>query len=289
MNITIPINHIFIEKCKKFLDTISWIPVVGIIASILAIIATISSYLHGTIAAYGDAESHLNIAKRVVSGLTPGGAQLGGIWLPLPHMLMLPFVYFDFLWRTGLAGSIVSGICFVISSIFLYKLTQLLTQNKLASLASFLIFAVNPNVLYMQSTPMTEFTLITFFILSSYYFIKYINSDKDYVALIVSAFFGFCATLSRYDGWFLVLMEAGIIGLLYIRDKKLWKRMQGRVILFGTLAFFGVFLWFLWDFLILGDPLYFTHSQFSAKSQQQAWLKLHELPGYKNIFESLLY
>src|SRR4051812_47166267 len=74
--------------------------VLSIIASVLA---TWYSYAHGIIVAYGDAESHLNIAKRVVDSLTPGFAQLGGIWLPLPHILLLPFVKFDFLWRTGLA------------------------------------------------------------------------------------------------------------------------------------------------------------------------------------------
>ena len=87
-------------------------------AVVLAIGATVYSYLHGYIIAYGDAESHLNIAKRVVDSLTPGFAQLGGIWSPLPHILMIPFMYSDLLWRSGLAGSIISGAAFVVSSLF---------------------------------------------------------------------------------------------------------------------------------------------------------------------------
>src|SRR6266851_1529473 len=77
-----------------------------VLAGLCATIATAISYKHGYIVAYGDAESHLNIAKRVVDSLTPGFAQLGGIWLPLPHLLLAPFVLFNYLWRTGLAGSI---------------------------------------------------------------------------------------------------------------------------------------------------------------------------------------
>jgi len=261
-----------------------------IILSVLLSVGSILYYLNqGQIIAYGDAESHLNIAKRVVSSITPGLAQLGGIWPPLPHLLMVPFVFFDPLWRSGLAGSLISGICFVIASIYLYKFTFLLTQNKAAAFIAFLVFALNPNILYMQSTPMTELPLIAFFMLSIYYFTKFIKNDKDFLSLIFAAFFAFCASLSRYDGWFLVGIESLIILLLYIRSIKNWRKVLGKIVLFATLAFFGIFLWLIWDFLILGDPLYFTNSQFSAKSQQQSWLARGELPGYKSMTNSFIY
>src|SRR5579871_2453911 len=60
---------------------------------------------------YGDAEAHLNIARRVLDSRTPGPEQLGTVWLPLPHVLMLPFVMKDEWWRNGLAGVIPSAIC----------------------------------------------------------------------------------------------------------------------------------------------------------------------------------
>jgi hypothetical protein len=66
-------------------------------------------------------------------------------------------------------------------------------------------------------------------------------------------------------------------------------KLQGLLVLFCTLAFFGVFLWLAWDYLILGDPFYFTNSQFSAKSQQQSWLSRGELPAYHNLTQSILY
>ncbi|HSW97145.1 MAG TPA: hypothetical protein VLF89_04950, partial [Candidatus Saccharimonadales bacterium] len=146
-----------------------------------------------------------------------------------------------------------------------------------------------PNILYMQATPMTELPLIIFFILSSYFFVKYIYQENDYFSLILAGIFGFCATLSRYDGWFLVGIEFGILILRYIFYRKLWVRMQGRVILFSTVAFFGILLWLAWDFLILGDPLYFTHSQFSANAQQHGWLAKHQLPSYHDMISSIQY
>ncbi|MDO8583525.1 MAG: hypothetical protein Q7R51_03260 [bacterium] len=258
-------------------------------AFLLSSVSTLYFYFQKYIIAYGDAESHLNIAKRVIHSPTPGFSQLGGIWLPLPHVLMLPFVYFDFLWRTGLAGAIVSGTSFIISCVFLYKLTYLITKNKYAGFLSFIVFGVNPNILYMQSTPMTELLLITFFIVSTYYFIVFLKNGKNYIALIYAAFFGFCATLTRYDGWFLVLIQAFILFIYYLIKTRARSFWEGRLILFSTLAFVGIGLWFLWDLSILGDPLYFLNSPFSAKSQQHNWIAKGELPTYKNIFLSFLY
>ena len=278
------------------------------IAILLGVGATIISYLYGSITAYGDAESHLNIAKRVVDSITPGFAQLGGIWLPLPHIFLMPFVYFDFLWRTGLAGSIVSGTAFVMAGVYIFKLVDLITHSRSASFLAALVFLTNPNVLYMQSTPMTELTLIAFFVLSTYYFARFIQEQTSILYLLLAGFFGFCASLSRYDGWALVLVEAGVLFLIYFPYRLGWvrglprilkkgtdslrtrlARLEGRLILFSTLAFFGIGIWLLWGFLILGDPLYFTHSQFSAKSQQQSWFARGELPAYHHILTAVHY
>src|SRR3972149_334620 len=160
MNLSFSITLKTINRVKKWLDGLPYLRLVFFISWVLALIATNYYHYHDLIVAYGDAESHLNIAKRVVSSLTPGFAQLGGIWLPLPHLLLVPFVKLDFLWRSGLAGSIVSGGAFIISSLYLYKLVKLITKNIPASFVAALIFMLNPNILYLQSTPMTELTLI---------------------------------------------------------------------------------------------------------------------------------
>lgn len=283
MNLSWSISKKKIQEILNYVDRIRLLRLTMCLTVLLAFASTVISFNNDLIIAYGDAESHLNIAKRVIHGLTPGFAQLGGIWLPIPHILLIPFVYFDFLWRTGLAGSIVSGAAYIISSIYLFKLTLLLTKNKYAAFLTGLVFFSNPNILYLQSTPMTELPLVAFFIMSSFYFIKYIKNENDILSLLISAFFGFCAVLTRYDGWFLVLFEALTIMLLYLRKREDWSRTEGKLLLFSTLAFFGIILWMLWDLLILGDPFYFTNSQFSARAQQQEWLRRGELPAYHNL------
>src|SRR5476649_2839198 len=69
---------------------------------------------------YNDARSHLDIGRRVVEGLKPGLAQLGSVWLPLPHILMIPTIWNDFLWHTGLSGALQSMISFIATGLLIY-------------------------------------------------------------------------------------------------------------------------------------------------------------------------
>ena len=66
-----------------------------VLAAVVVLLAAISfsaaTWVHGRgyTLYYGDAEAHLNIARRVVDSRTPGPEQLGTVWLPLPHIAML--------------------------------------------------------------------------------------------------------------------------------------------------------------------------------------------------------
>src|SRR3990167_9349752 len=77
-------------------------------------------YLNGLGLAYNDARSHLDIGRRVVEGLKPGLAQLGSVCLPLPHVLMIPTIWIDFFWHSGLSGALISMISFVATGVIIY-------------------------------------------------------------------------------------------------------------------------------------------------------------------------
>ena len=92
----------------------------------------------------------------MIDSRTPGYDQVGTVWLPLPHWAMLPFVRVDSLWRSGLAGAIPSAIAFVLGGMFLFGAALRIFDCAAAALAATALFALNPNMLYLQSTPMTE-------------------------------------------------------------------------------------------------------------------------------------
>src|SRR5260221_3365149 len=122
----------------------------------LAAAVSIASFFyclrHGDLLLYGDAVAHINIARRVFDSRTPGLLQLGTVWLPLPHLLMLPFLLPRWLWQTGIGGSIPSLFAYVLSVTGVFRLVRTSPGVEPGSLpAKFsawfaaAIFALNPN------------------------------------------------------------------------------------------------------------------------------------------------
>ena len=64
------------------------------ICSLTALVALFALLVlsHGYILYYGDAQSHLNISRGIIDSRTPGYDQLGTVWLPVLHLICLPFV-----------------------------------------------------------------------------------------------------------------------------------------------------------------------------------------------------
>lgn len=224
-------------------------------------------YFHnGLGVAYNDARSHLDIGRRVVEGLKPGVAQLGSVWLPLTHILMIPTVWNDFMWHSGLSGALPSMLAFVGMGALIYLFLKELEVGILGRLVAVAVFASNLNVLYLQSTAMTELVLLGTMTAGSYYLLLWFKKD-ELIYLIYSAFWIMLSTLVRYDGWFLFLF-ASMMLFIYTLYKRGAKKTEGILILFCTLAGFGIILWFLWNLIIFNDPLYFVLGPYSAYRQQ---------------------
>lgn len=225
-------------------------------------------YLSNTLGlSYNDARSHLDIGRRVVEGLKPGIAQLGSVWLPLNHALMIPTIWQDWMWHSGFSGAIQSMIGFVMTGVLIYLILKELHVGLVGRLIAVVIFAANINILYLQSTAMTELLLIATMTAGVYELVNW-HKRNDPLYLIRSAFWIMMATLTRYDGWFLLAYAAALVGIQSIRTVGI-KKVEGVLLLFLTLGGFGIVLWLLWNLLIFKDPLYFAFGPFSAHAQQE--------------------
>lgn len=216
--------------------------------------------------AYNDARSHLDISRRVVENLTPGFAQLGSVWLPLPHLLATLTIWNDFMWHSGLAGAIQSMVAFVATGIMIYLILKTLGVGMFGRIAGVAVFALNLNILYMQSTAMTELLLIGTMTAGMYQLLMW-HKEGTMLRLLQAAFWIMLSTLIRYDGWFLL---AFAFALIFIHAFRNWgyKKTEGLLVLFTTLASFGIVLWLFWNLMIFKDPLYFAFGPYSANAQQ---------------------
>src|SRR5882762_9198140 len=94
------------------------------LAACVSVVAFLIYLGRGQILLYGDAVAHINIARRVFDSRTPGPLQLGTVWLPLPHILMMPFLLSDLAWSNGVGGSIPSLISYVVSVLGVFRLVR---------------------------------------------------------------------------------------------------------------------------------------------------------------------
>jgi|SRR5579885_2694115 len=238
-------------------------------------------YHNGFSLLYNDARSHLDIGRRVVDNLKPGFAQLGSVWLPLPHLLMTITIWNDFMWHSGLSGALESMISYVATGVIIYLFLKRLHISMLGRWIGVGIFALNTNIMYMQSTAMTELLLLGTMTIGVYELLLWHQTDKT-MHLIKAAFWIMLATMNRYDGWFLLGFSAVLIAIHSIH-KYGYKKTEGILVLFCTLAGFGIFLWILWNLAIFHDPLYFISGPYAAATQQEQLAKAGVLATKKNL------
>ncbi|HVB60342.1 MAG TPA: glycosyltransferase [Ktedonobacteraceae bacterium] len=243
-----------------------WLLAAIFIAIMVSTAATVYTFQQHWTLANVDSISHLEIGRRLLDNITPGLAQLGGVWLPLPHLLIALFAWNDFLWSTGLAGSLVGMLCYLVTVILVFLAARRLTHSSSASFIGTLVFALNPNVLYLQATPLSEPVCWATFTMACYYLLAWVQEDKNKY-LVWATGSTFLATMARYDGWVLLAVFPVVILLVGLLKHHTRRRIEGQLMMFCVLGSLGVWLWLAWGQIIFGDPLYFLRGPQSAQAQ----------------------
>jgi hypothetical protein len=264
----------------------------------LAIFVSVFYFLfyfrHGDVLLYGDAVAHINIARRVFDSKTPGLLQLGTVWLPLPHLLIMPFIVSMRMWQNGSGGSIPSMTGFVFGVLGIFRLMRgVLTRNGQVDIVAMIgawvaafVYGANPNLIYMQSTAMGESLYLAFFIWAVVYFAEFARGKGRSLTKC-----GLClaaAGLTRYDGWFLaVLMVVGAAFVVF-RPHKLPEDLAPRSLgppsrpalaKFVLLAVSGPSLWLAYNAIVYQNPLEFANGPYSAKAIEQKTATVNPAKG----------
>lgn len=239
----------------------SWRATLGVAAllALLAASATWWVYAQGYTLYYGDAQAHLNIARRVLDSRTPGVAQIGTVWLPLPHLLMMPLAGKDALWSNGLAGAIPISVCYWLGVLLFYLALSRLFRSSWAGLAGAGAIALNPNLLYLQATPMTE-GLFLAALGGILYACTRFGEKPGFGWCLLAAITSLAAAMTRYDGWFLLPFVA--LFLLWKGGRRRWIYTAAFCVLAGA----GPLWWLGHNWWFWGDALEFYRGPYSAKA-----------------------
>jgi hypothetical protein len=245
-----------------------------LVASALAIVAALAVLWfseHGYILYYGDAQSHLNLARSLIDSRTPGYDQLGTVWLPVLHIICLPFVRNDWLWKTGLAGAIPVAVCFVIAGTFFYLAARESYGSALAATAALICLAANPNVLYLGSIPMTEIVFLAGLAVLLFSLVRFRSTQASrFIGLAIIACWWIA--LTRYDGWFLIPFAAMWVALS--AAKRGWLLFLIVVLLAGLAPLY----WMAHNWWETSNALDFYNGPYSAKAIQAG----QPYPGFHN-------
>lgn len=258
--------------------------VVAIAATLVSLAAFLCFYSRGEVLLYGDAVAHINIARRVFDGRTPGLQQLGSVWLPLPHVVTIPFVVNDWMWRTGVGGAIPAMIAYVFGVAGIFRVLRR-RASLVAAGSGAAVYALNPNLLYMQSTGMTESIFLATVIWTVVYLDDFVTAMRagvdaggaglqrlephaalERLGMVLAA-----SILTRYDGWVL----AGISGVIVFgvllqrwkqREREQRRRLFRSAVDFYLLCALVPTLWLAQNYSNTGNPLDFANGPYSAKA-----------------------
>jgi dolichyl-phosphate-mannose-protein mannosyltransferase len=128
----------------------------GSIAATIGAAAAIRYHQIGVTLSHYDARGHLIVARRIFDSITPGWQQIGAVWLPLPHLLNAVPVQIDAFYRSGASAVAMSIASFALAAAAIAWIVLQLTESAPAAIAATAVFVLNPNVVYLQATPMTE-------------------------------------------------------------------------------------------------------------------------------------
>ena len=255
------------------------------LAACVSAVAFLIYYQRGTILLYGDAVAHINIARRVFDSHTPGLLQLGTVWLPLPHLLMLPFIVPLTAWQSGWGGSIPSLAAYVLGVVGIFRLVRGALSfpaepdlgTRMAAWLAAGIYAANPNLLYLQTTAMTESLYLAFFVWALVYFNEYLqlvrtsDGEMQAAASRTLAKCGLCLAgteLTRYDGWFAAVVFV-IAALLAMMRRRGGTTGGTGIKRFIVLAAAVPVLWIAYNWLIYRNPLEFATGPYSARAIEE--------------------
>jgi hypothetical protein len=181
-------------------------------AALFGLIAAVIYHHRELTLSHYDAKAHLVVARRIIDSLRPGWWQIGAVWLPLPHLLNMLPVQNDWLYRTGYSGVAISVASFSLAATTLFWLIARASGSRLAAIAGTLVFATQPDVLYLQATPMTESLLMALSVLGVALTWRWVDegaSGSPRAASLTLA----AACLTRYEAWPITAATVGLAAL----------------------------------------------------------------------------
>jgi hypothetical protein len=218
-----------------------------------------------------DSLARLVSAWLVLHGTEIKLASIGFVWPPLPTLAIIPFTVVPYLVDHWLAAVIPSAALMAAAGVTIGKIASLVQIPNWWRRVLVLLFALNPLIIIFGINGMSEAMLVAVFLAGSYWLIRFYKSDR-HTDMILAALFFSLLPLIRYE-FVLITAWSGVVLLLHswrrrtsFTTQKFQNYLEGRILAYSSLAIYPVFLWSVFNWFIMGSPLYFLVNDRSAVS-----------------------
>ena len=167
----------------------------------------------------------------------PGTTRFGTVWLPLPHLLMLPLVRIDALWRNGLAGAIPASVCFVVAGVFLFAAMRRATFVRVGGAGGGRLVRAESESAVPAVHAHDGAGVLLARLMALLYFTVRFRETQSFAAVAGAGVASLAASLTRYEGWFLIPFVA-VYFLFTARRRRIVFAL-----VFGAIAALGPLYW----------------------------------------------
>ena len=239
-------------------------------ALVIGFFATLVCYAKGYTLLYGDAVAHLAIARRILDARWPGLGQLGGVWLPLPHLLILPFVQKMTWWQSGLGGAPMSVLSYAASVAGVWRLARRMMPVRWALVAA-TFYALNANLLFLASTAMTEALFLALLIwtvvaaVEGIAALNTLNARRAESWMVGAGLLIVGQVFTRYDGWIVgAAVWCFFAWELWRSGETMRRKLLPAFAVFTVVCLAGPLVWLWFNHHFMGDWLDFMRGPYSA-------------------------
>ena len=233
----------------------------------------------GLVLSHWDARAHLVVARRVFDNLVPSWQQIGAVWLPLPHVLNMLPVQVDAWYRSGASAIAISVASMAVTCWALASFIRRITGSFIGGAAAAALLMTNPNLLYLQSTPMTEPLFFATAALAVMATASWLDRDAREWPTAAGVSLAL-ACMTRYEAWLISAALIALAGLVLLRRDEaptfaLRTCMRLSVIPIAAIALFTLNSWWTSGYWFVPRDFYVPENE-ALGQRWLAWEQLRE-------------
>jgi hypothetical protein len=233
---------------------------------------------------HSDAMSRVANAFYVLYSRDPHLAAIGFVWNPLPSLVnvlfLLLYPIFPAVASHGLAGVLMSSLFAAGTAVLLASEGLRYRLGTVTSVLLALLYCLNPFVLLFGSNGLSDAPFHFFTMWTVIAFARWLHDEKPF-GMVAASFTLSLAFWTRYEAVpFGAALFAAVIVATLLKQRRSaikpieqrrwryqWIRGEGTLVLLMTPVIYSGLLWIMWNYLIMGNPLYFLNSEYSNVAQ----------------------